>query len=211
MRVTKHEHAFLTVEHAGETLVIDPGSFAPSLGELANVTAVVVTHEHPDHWSPDHLRAVQARFPGAPLFTTAATAGAAPVAMTVVAPGDEVRAGAFRLRFFGGTHSEIHSSIPLIDNVGVLVNDALYYPGDSYAVPGGLDVEVLAAPIGAPWLKIGEAMDFVLAIAPRRAFGTHDATLSAPGLAMHRDRLEWATRQGGGEFARLGAGDAFEF
>ncbi|NHI17239.1 MBL fold metallo-hydrolase [Microbacterium excoecariae] len=210
MRVVKHEHAFLTIEHGGETLVIDPGAFAPSLGDPANVTAVVVTHEHPDHWAADHLRGIRARFPEVPMFTTAATASASPVDMTVVAPGDEVRAGAFRLRFFGGTHSEIHSSIPLIDNVGVLVNDALYYPGDSYAVPGGVDVEVLAAPIGAPWLKIGEAMDFVLAVAPRRAFGTHDATLAAPGLAMHRDRLEWAARQGGGEFARLDAGDALE-
>jgi hypothetical protein len=39
------------------------------------------------------------------------------------------------MTFHGGRHSVIHSSIPVIDNVGVLVNDAFYYPGDSYAVP----------------------------------------------------------------------------
>ena len=77
----------------------------------------------------------------------------------------------------------------------MLIDAALYYPGDSYAVPEGVDVRVLAAPVGAPWLKIGEAMDFVLAVAPREAFGTHDSTLSSAGLGMHRDRLAWAAEQ----------------
>ncbi len=99
--------------------------------------------------------------------------------MEVVAPGDARGAGPFRLRFFGGKHIVIHESIPIIDNVGVLVNDAFYYGGDSYDRPDG-PVEVLAAPIGAPWLKISEAMDYVLAVKPRRAFYTHDAPLSPP-------------------------------
>jgi probable F420-dependent oxidoreductase len=75
-----------------------------------------------------------------------------------------VTVGDFTLRFFGGTHAVIHSSIPTIENVGVLVNEELYYPGDSYAVPEGIEVDTLAAPLGAPWLKIGEAMDYVLAV-----------------------------------------------
>lgn len=211
MRVTKHEHAYLTIESSGETLVIDPGGFAPDLGPLENVTAVVITHEHPDHWTPAHLERLAGDFPGVPMFTTAATAGKAPVDMTVVSPGDTVTAGSFTLRFFGGTHNEIHSSIPLVDNVGVLVDDQLYYPGDSYAIPEGVDVRVLAAPIGAPWLKIGEAMDFVLAVRPRQAFGTHDMPLSAVGLKMHQERLRWATAQGGGTFHELDAGDELEF
>ncbi len=118
--------------------------------------------------------------------------------------------GAFTLRFFGGTHAVIHSSIPTIDNVGVLVNDTFYYPGDSYAVPEGVEVGTLAAPLGAPWLKIGDAIDYVLAVKPRRAFGTHDMTLSVIGKNMHRQRLQWATEQGGGEFLVLEPGDTID-
>ena len=210
MHVTKHPHAFLTVERSGETLVIDPGGLTPALTDLDGVVGVVVTHEHADHWTPEHLRRLRDEFPDVPIYTTAATAAAAPVETTVVSPGDAVRAGVFELTFFGGTHCEIHSSIPLIDNVGVLVDGALYYPGDSYAVPTGVDVAMLAAPIGAPWLKIGEAMDFVLEVAPRAAFGTHDGTLSPAGLRMHRDRLAWATAQGGGTFHELDAGDTID-
>ena len=209
MRVTKFEHATLTIVNAGKTIVIDPGSFTAPLGVLENVVAVVLTHEHPDHWTPDHLDRLLSAFPGIPVFgPEGLVKAAAGYDVTVVRPGDAVAVDPFRLEFFGGRHAVIHESIPVIDNVGVLVDDAFYYPGDSYAVPTGRSVELLAAPIGAPWLKIGEAMDFVLAVAPRRAFGTHDMTLSVVGRDMGRTRLRWATEQGGGDFLALDPGDS---
>ncbi len=210
MRITKHEHACLRVEKDGQTVLIDPGSFTPALDDLDGVVAVVLTHEHPDHWTPEHLERIRATSPDVVIYGPEGVARAVSAGITTVAPGDTVQAGRFELSFFGGTHNVIHSSIPTIDNVGVLVDGRLYYPGDSYAVPGGIDVEMLAAPIGAPWLKIGEAMDFVLAVSPRQAFGTHDMTLSAIGLQMHRARLEWATAQGGGTFTALEAGESRE-
>ena len=212
MRITKHEHAALRVEAEGRTLLIDPGTFTSPLADLHVLEAIVITHEHVDHWTPEQLSRIFSAAPLVPIFTTRAVADAIGEEhdVTVVAPGDEITAGPFTLRFFGGVHAEIHSSIPLIDNVGVLVNDELYYPGDSYAVPEGVEVGTLAAPAGAPWLKLGEAMDFVLAVAPRRAFGTHDMTLSVAGRGMHFSRLQWATEQGGGEFHPLEPGDTID-
>ncbi len=72
------------------------------------------------------------------------------------------------------------------------------------------EVGTLAAPIGAPWLKIGEAMDFILAVRPRRAFYAHDMTLSVAGKSSHIDRLKWATEQGGGSFHPLEVGESLE-
>ena len=211
MRVTKYEHATLRIDESGETLLVDPGTFTAPLDALTDVVAVVITHEHPDHWTPKHLDRVLRDAPGTPIFAPAGVAAAAgDHEITVVAPGDEVTAGRFTLRFFGGAHEVIHSSLPPIENVGVLVNDRLYYPGDSYFVPEGVEVDTLAAPLGAPWLRIGDAMDFVLAVKPRRAFGTHDMTLSVIGKAMHRARLQWATEQNGGEFFELEPGDALD-
>ncbi len=204
MRVTKHEHAALTVEQSGKALIIDPGSFTLPLSDLNGTVAIVITHEHADHWTADHLDRILGMVPGTPIFAPQGVADAAPgYDITVVAPGDTVEVEPFTLTFFGGKHAVIHESIPVIDNVGVLVNGALYYPGDSFTVPKGVQVELLAAPLGAPWLKVGEAMDFVLAVAPRRAFGTHDMTLSVIGRDMHRARLKWAVEQGGGEFLAL--------
>ncbi|MGN8026011.1 MBL fold metallo-hydrolase [Microbacterium sp. 22242] len=211
MRVTKHEHAALRVDDHAQTLLIDPGSFTLPLDDLARLAGVVITHEHPDHWTPEHLNRILRDAPGTPVYAPAGVArAAAGFDIIEVAPGDTVTAGDFTLRFFGGMHAEIHSSLPLVDNVGVLVDDELYYPGDSYAVPEGVEVGTLAAPLGAPWLKIGEAMDYVLAVKPRRAFGTHDMTLSVIGANMHRARLKWATEQNGGEFFELAPGDSIE-
>lgn len=209
MRITKHEHACLRLEREGRTLLIDPGSYTLPLTDLEHVVAIVLTHEHPDHWTPEHLDRILGQFPSIPIYGPAGLAAAAAgYDVTVVSPGDEVAVEPFTLRFFGGRHNVIHESVPVIDNVGVLVDGEFYYPGDSYAVPDGVDVRLLAAPIGAPWLKIGEAMDFVLAVAPRRAFGTHDMTLSRIGLTGHAARLTWAVEQGGGEYVALAAGES---
>ncbi|WP_300265978.1 MBL fold metallo-hydrolase [Microbacterium sp.] len=211
MRVTKYEHAALRLDESGEGLLVDPGSFTTPIDDLSGIVAVVITHEHPDHWTPEHLDRILRAAPGTPIFAPAGVAAAATdYEITEVTAGDTVTAGRFTLRFFGGDHAVIHSSVPPVQNVGVLINDQLYYPGDSYAVPEGVDVDALAAPLGAPWLKIGEAMDFVLAVKPHRAFGVHDMTLSVIGRNMHRQRLAWATEQSGGEFFELDPGDTLD-
>lgn len=209
MRVTKHEHASLFIEEGGKALIIDPGNLTTPLNDLSKVVGIVLTHEHPDHWTPEHLDRVQRNSTGVPIYAPEGVAKAAiGYDVTVVKPGDTVTLDPFTLRFFGGKHAVIHETIPIIDNVGVLVNDGFYYPGDSYTVPKGVDVKLLSAPMGGPWLKIGEAMDFVLAVKPRQAFGTHDMGLSVIGRNMHRARLKWATEQDGGEFLELDPGDS---
>ena len=200
MKLTKFEHACLIVEVADERLIIDPGVFTMPLGEFGNVVAVVITHEHGDHWTMEQLDRIIERNPEVTLYGPAGVVAAVkdhPV--VAVRDGDLIEAGPFTLRFFGEKHAVIHESIPVIDNVGVLVNEQLYYGGDALVVPS-VEVDTLAAPIGAPWLKVGDAMDYVLAVKPKRAFPAHEMTLSVAGKGLWNDRLAWATEQGGGEY-----------
>ncbi|GAB2605782.1 MBL fold metallo-hydrolase [Pseudactinotalea suaedae] len=213
MKITKHEHACLSIEGDGGTLVIDPGSFSGRLVDLEDVRAVVITHEHPDHWTPEHVADLRARFPHAPLYGPAGLAAAvagsdAGDVIEVVAPGDEREVGGFRLEFFGGVHAEIHRTMPRVDNVGVLVDGRLYHPGDSLEGPA-VPVEVLATPVSGPWLKVGEAMDFVMAVAPQHAIAIHDALLSEAGLRLSEGRVAAAVESVGGSYVQLRAGDAF--
>ena len=211
MRLTKFEHAAFLLETDDAKLVVDPGSFTAPIADVEHVVAVLITHLHPDHWTGEHLDRILAASPEAVVYGPAGVAAAAEgYDVTVVAPGDRVEVGPFVLRFFGGTHAVIHPSIPVIDNVGVLINDRVYYPGDSFAVPEGVEVDVLAAPAGAPWMKISEGMDFVTAVAPKRAFGTHEMVLSGAGQNMSHDRLRWATEQGGGRYFALAPLDTLE-
>ena len=191
MRVTKQEHACLILESSGKTLVIDPGVFTTALVGLHDVVAVVITHEHGDHWTAEQFTHILDGNPGVKFYGPEGVAIAATdFDITVVKNGDVIDADPFTLRFFGEKHAVIHSSIPIVDNVGVLVDDALYYPGDSFTVPEGVEVDMLAAPVGAPWLKISEAIDFVLAVRPRRAFATHEMVLSTVGKGMGGERLK---------------------
>jgi L-ascorbate metabolism protein UlaG (beta-lactamase superfamily) len=209
VRITKYEHATLQVGVGDDTLVIDPGSFL-SHPDFTDVVAVVITHEHADHWTTEQVRRILDKNPGARVIGPQGVADAATeLPVEVVAAGDVVEAGPFTLEFFGGRHAVIHESIPVIDNVGVLVNDELYYAGDSYTLPE-VEVGTLAAPVGAPWLKIGEAMDYVLAVKPKRAFYVHDMTLSVAGKQMGAARLAWATEQGGGSFTELQPGETLD-
>lgn len=212
MRITKLEHAAFILEKDGAKLIVDPGNFSRPLPDPSGVAAIVITHEHADHWDAPHLQSVLAANPAAPIYGPQGVKDAASdFDVTVVAPGDSVVAGPFELSFFGGRHAVIHSSIPVVDNVGVSVDGgAVYYPGDSFAVPDGIEVDVLAAPSSAPWLKIGEAIDFVLAVKPRRAFPTHEMINSDAGKAMARARIEWAAQQDGGSLLDLTPGQAVE-
>jgi len=210
VRITKYEHACLLITLGDESIVIDPGSFLTP-PDFSGIVGVVITHEHADHWTGEQLRRILDKNPDARIFGPRGVADAVgdEFGVEVVSAGDIVEAGPFKLEFFGALHAVIHESIPVIDNVGVLVNDRLYYAGDSYTVPG-VEVDTLAAPAGAPWLKIGEAMDYVLAVKPKRAFYVHDMTLSVAGKQMASARLAWATEQGGGTFTELQPGEMLD-
>ncbi|WP_207454799.1 MBL fold metallo-hydrolase [Herbiconiux sp. SYSU D00978] len=213
MRLTKFEHSAMLLEQTGARLFIDPGNFTTPITEAVEVVAVVITHEHPDHWTPEQLRRIIAQSPEARILGPAGVAAAAApeFEVEVVSPGDSVEVGPFTLRFFGGRHAVIHSSIPVIDNVGVLVNDGLFYPGDSFTVPEGVEVDTLAVPAGAPWLKIGEVMDYLAEVKPRRSFPAHEMTLSVNGKNIHYDRIRTVTEQGGGTFYPLEPAESLDF
>jgi L-ascorbate metabolism protein UlaG (beta-lactamase superfamily) len=211
MRITKLEHAALILEEAGRRLVIDPGGLTNPVLGVTNVDAIVITHEHADHWTADQVHRIQDASPKAVVLGPSGVARAAEgIDVQVVSPGETVDVGLWTLRFFGGNHAVIHSSIPIVENVGVLVDNQLYYPGDSFYVPLGVDVGTLAAPAGAPWLKISEAIDYVTQVRPKRAFGTHDGVLSAAGVGLVHDRLKAATEAGGGEYFPLAPGESID-
>ena len=155
MKVTKYEHSTLVISSDDALLVIDPGMFLTP-PDFTGTVAVVITHEHADHWNDQNLTAILEKAPDAKVYGPAGVAAAASgFEVNVVKAGDVVTVEPFTLEFFGEKHAVIHESLPVADNVGVLVNDELYYGGDSYTVPGK-PVGTLAAPVGAPWLKIGD-------------------------------------------------------
>lgn len=203
MKLTKYQHACFTLEAASQVLVIDPGEYTTDFVISDNIAAIVVTHEHADHFDPTILKAIYAKNPNAVLVSLAQIVDQARQHKSqTVNTGDKLEIGPFKLEFFGGKHAIIHDTIPLVDNIGVLINDTVYYPGDSFALPNR-PLDVLALPVAAPWLKLSETIDFLSAIKPLLAFPTHDAVLSAIGKSLPDRILPVIAKKVGAEYKRI--------
>lgn len=200
MRLTKYGHACVRLEHEGAVLVIDPGVFTEPEA-LTGADAVLITHEHPDHLDPEKLAALQGQdvtvHTHPDVVPKLADLGDAVHAVT---PGEEFSAAGFRIRAYGGQHAVIHPDIPRTANLGFLIEEAVFHPGDALEAPGGAQVETLLLPIVAPWSKLAETVDFARAVAPRRAIAVHDALVSQAGAAVFDRNL---TNLAGCDYAHL--------
>lgn len=206
MLMTKFAHSCVRLEQDGRILVLDPGSFSEVPEALDGAAAVLITHEHADHLDQDRVLTAMVSDPAlslhapatsAQLLREAATsAGAAAVGVAdrihTVESESTMEVAGFRVRTFGGQHALIHPHIPMVANVGYLIEESLYHPGDSFIVPDGVEVQNLLVPLHAPWSKTAEVIDFVIAVRARQAFPIHDALLTDAGRAMvemHVSRL----------------------
>lgn len=188
MELRHFGHSCVLVDTGRARLLFDPGTFSTGFESLTDLDAVLVTHQHADHVDTGRLPALLAANPDATLVLDSGTATDLAAELVgldprVVAAGDRLDIAGATVTAVGGDHAVIHPDFPIVANVGYLVDDgAFYHPGDSLFVPEQ-DVDVLGLPVGAPWLKIGEAVDFQRAVHPRVSVPIHERLLSDIGAA----------------------------
>jgi L-ascorbate metabolism protein UlaG (beta-lactamase superfamily) len=212
MRFTKLGHSCVRLEKDGAVLVIDPGGWSEPVVALAGAAAVLVTHEHPDHFDADAIRAALRASPELTLWANPSiTAQFAEFGDRVhqTRHGDALSVAGFDVHVYGQDHARIHQDIPLVINTGFLVDSDLFHPGDSFTVPGD-PVQTLLVPISAPWLKAGEMIDYFREVAPARGYAIHDAILNDNGLALMTRMMSLAAAPGGAPVARLEPGTSLE-
>ncbi|MFI1360527.1 MBL fold metallo-hydrolase [Streptomyces sp. NPDC020898] len=209
MKLTKKSHACIRLEKNGQTLVLDPGGFSEE-DAAAGADAILVTHEHADHFDEGRLRAALDANPAAELWTLASVAetisAAFPGRVHTVGHGDTFTAAGFDVQVHGELHAVIHPDIPRITNVGYLVDGAVFHPGDALTVPDH-PVDTLLLPVMAPWSKVSEVVDYVREVKPRRAYDIHDALLTDLARPIY-DRMVGGL--GGSEHLRLAPGASAE-
>jgi L-ascorbate metabolism protein UlaG (beta-lactamase superfamily) len=192
MRITKFGHACVRIESGDAVVVLDPGGFTDREA-VQGATAVLITHEHADHYDPGNLRATDA-----PVFTIGAVAAkirqdAPDVAerLTEVAPGQRMDVG-LPVRVVGEKHAVIHPELPHFDNSGYLLDvegTLVFHPGDAVTVPPD-QVDLLLLPVSAPWLKISECIDYAREVGAKRSLAIHDAIYSEAGLGVADGHLQ---------------------
>jgi hypothetical protein len=87
-----------------------------------------------------------------------------------------------------------------------MINDTLFYPGDNYVTPDR-KVKYLACPASAPWLKIGDVMDYIAEVKPEHCFPTHNIHLSDWGNQLNNGRIKQVVEENGGVFEYLKPGE----
>jgi L-ascorbate metabolism protein UlaG (beta-lactamase superfamily) len=207
-RITKFGHACVRIEYDGVVLVVDPGGWTQPEA-VAGADAIVITHEHPDHYFPDHLRAA-----GAPIYTIGAVAARIEAdapdlldAVQVVTPGQTLDLG-MPVEVVGELHAVIHPELPRFDNSGYLIQaggTSIYHPGDALTPPPR-PVEVLCLPVSAPWLKASEAVDFAREVGAPRNLAIHDRVYSEAGLGIIDGHMARFLPPAGQSFVRIADG-----
>ncbi len=216
MKLTKYTHACVRLEKEGKVLVIDPGTFSESAEALNGADAVLVTHEHNDHLdSREVIKALRSNpdlVVHAPARVAAALQEESDIADRVhsVDPGSSFDVAGFSIRTFGGQHALIHAQIPVVANIGYLVDDNVFHPGDSFVVPDGIEVKTLLVPIHAPWSKIGEVVDFVISVRAPKAFPVHDGLLNELGRGVVEGHVTRIGARYGTSYTRLAPRESVE-
>jgi len=212
MRLTKFGHACVRLEESGTTVVLDPGALTdPAAARGAD--AVLITHEHFDHFEPATLRAAAAANPD--LVVWAPDSVAAQLSevdglagrVRTAAHGDVLKVGPLDVHVYGEWHAPTH--LDPIHNVGYLVAGRVFHPGDAFTVPQD-PVDTLLLPSNAPWLKSLEAIAYAEQVGARQGFSIHDGLVNEIGLRVVDNVLGVASKRTGREYRRLPVGDSVQ-
>ena len=181
---------------ADRRILIDPGNFSRGFEDLTGLDAILVTHNHPDHFDPEPVARLIRANPQTPVHTDPLTAQKLReegLDARATQQGNEFGVGDVTVSPVGELHAFNHDKMPVIPNVGLVLRaegePSLFHPGDAYDADPG-EVDVLAHPLNAPWCASRDSLAFVARIAPKAVVPIHDALLSDNGKRMYAGHIE---------------------
>lgn len=178
MRITKYAHSCLLIEIDGARILTDLGSWNPEVPEVSSLTAILITHEHADHFDIEKLKTLVSKNPEAKFITHAAVGAKlqeAGIEYTSIESGERIEVNGVSIESCGTDHAIIYGTTSPCRNTGYLIADKFYIPGDALHDTPSKQIEILALPTGGPWMKVSEAIDYAKQLKPKVVIPIHDA------------------------------------
>ncbi len=199
MKIHKLAHCCLVIDlkvegdtsvggHAGHErrILLDPGFYSVEKHSKVNkIDIVLITHEHADHFHIESLKELIKNHPDVQVITNDVVGtilAQEGIEHHVMEQGNAVDMKGVHIEAYGKNHALMHKSLPLVSNVGFLIEERVsptlarkfFFPGDAFTLIDK-EIDLLALPVSGPWMKISEAIDYALQLKPKKAFPVHDA------------------------------------
>jgi L-ascorbate metabolism protein UlaG (beta-lactamase superfamily) len=193
MHLTHLGHACVLIEIDGTGVLIDPGSLSTPT-KARGVDAMLFTHSHVDHLDTTAVaELLRSNSPRDMVADSASAQILRDAGLEEVAVLDSPSMARLDVAGIGVDattvpHATIHCDLPSPANNTYLIADAILHPGDAFWHPGR-PVGVLLLPIGGPWMKLSESIDYLRAVSPKVAIPIHQGGLAAAHRALHCDVL----------------------
>ena len=210
MKLIKLGHACVRLEKDGRALVIDPGAMTLETEAWTGADAMLITHEHFDHFEPERLRASVVEDPRLVVYTCPGVARHLTELgdrVQVVREGDVLSIAGFEVTVAGEKHHFSHPDVPPVDNIGFVIDGEVFHPGDALTV---VDVPTLLVPGQAPWMTVPHLIDYLRTMAPRRAYAIHDGLINEWGIQVLESVLAGEAERLGADIRRLKPGESIE-
>ena len=208
--VTKIHHSCLTVDDGSTRLLLDPGQLGPR-PSLDGVDAVLITHNHFDHFDPELVkealhRGIPVWAPGDALDELGGLDARDDGDLHEAVTGTTLRIGTLPVQVAGNRHAEVHPTLAGPANRAYLVDRRVLVTGDEHPVPPDR-LTALVTPVDAPWLRAADLIRYVRAVRPEIVVGVHDGLLNEDGLAVARHVVDSLRNEGAARATVLADGE----
>jgi L-ascorbate metabolism protein UlaG (beta-lactamase superfamily) len=213
MKIKKIGHCCLVIEINGKKIMTDPGAYSAGQENERDLCAILITHEHADHFHIGSLKRVLEANPEAVVVTNESVGvhlREAGIPFTKIEDSETESVNGILIEGYGLVHAHIYDTIPPLQNTGYFIDNRFFYPGDAFYNPSK-QVEILALPMAGPWMKLAEALDYLKFVHPKACFNVHDALMIPERSLMLRKLPEEVCRETGSTFVYLKDGQEAEF
>jgi len=172
MKITKYAQSCILIEIDGKKILIDPGNYGLDLN-LKDVDIILITHKHEDHCS---IEAIKTIIKNKPTILTNKEVNellkSNGIDSNVLEVGKSKLINGISIKAIRGKHGIPPNKI-IPEDIGFLINDKIYHPGDTVNFEGKPYAEIVLVPIAGPDLSIDTAVQFVNEIKCKIAIPIH--------------------------------------